>query len=143
MFKSILPSSKRSPSFDLVSPAPVSEKENRPQHPLANVVNANDAGSTSKNSPKPPFANHKKAESISAPLSLRKSGLGPVAGGGQLVEAGAMNRAFEKMLVSYKNFRIIPYSRSNYHSNVRMTCKSPLHYVRNSSRWILPSKPQC
>ncbi|KAG9002492.1 hypothetical protein FRB90_011374 [Tulasnella sp. 427] len=98
MFKSILPASKRSPSFDLVSPAPTSEKENRPQHPLANVVNANDSGTNSRNSPKPPFATHKKAETISMPTSLRKSGMPAVTGGGQLVEAGAMNRAFEKML---------------------------------------------
>ncbi|KAG8954387.1 hypothetical protein FRC04_011713 [Tulasnella sp. 424] len=98
MFKSILPSSKRSPSFDLVAPPPASEKENRPQHPLANVVNANDNVVNGRNSPKPPFVTHKKAESISTPSSMRKSGFPTVAGGGQLVEAGATNRAFEKML---------------------------------------------
>ncbi|KAG8896032.1 hypothetical protein FRC00_006593, partial [Tulasnella sp. 408] len=98
MFKSILPSSKRSPSFDLVATPPASEKENRPQHPLANVVNANDNGTNGRNTPKPPFTAHKKAESIGAPMSLRKSGFPAAAGGGQLVEAGATNRAFEKML---------------------------------------------
>lgn len=98
MFKGILPTAKKSPSFDLVSLPPAGEKENRPQHPLANVVNANDNGANGRNSPKPPFPAHKKSESISAPLSLRKSGFPAAAGGGQLVEAGAMNRAFEKML---------------------------------------------
>ena len=91
MFKSILPS-KRGASFDLVSPAASNAdqgKENRPQHPLATMVSANEPIKVQKG--------HMKKQSGSVPAATAKA---TPKEGGRLMEAGAMNRAFEKMLVS-------------------------------------------
>ena len=99
MFKSIIPS-RRNPSFDLVIPEPVQPvldtaqigKENRPQHPLANMV-------TSPNEFKAPVLPSSKRPG-SPQVSVKNQG--PP----RLAEAGATNRAFERMLVRLNQLRL-------------------------------------
>lgn len=126
MFKGILPSSKKSPSFDIVAPGD-NGKENRPQHPLANVVNAKD-GFRSPNLP-----TQKKFEAPPSPRQMK-----PVqkdAPGG-MVGAGAMNRAFEQMLVRTSvamSWGHLPLTQLRVR---RMTCRYRPPSAQNSLRSI-------
>lgn len=134
MFKSILPSSKRAPSFDLVVPDDKGGKENRPQHPLAKELTTKDNFRSS--TPNSPIT--KKFEPVPAPMKLKERETGG------LVGAGAMNRAFEKMLV--RPFRLITSSRHRMTHDTtmhRMTCRYHPLSDRSLLRSTRPSRPPC
>lgn len=106
MFKSILPSSKRTPSFDLVVPDDKGGKENRPQHPLAKELTAKDAFKV------PAVPPQKKFGPAPATMKVKEKETGG------LVGAGAMNRAFEKMLV--RTFSLVAPVRSHITHRILM-----------------------